>query len=134
MDPEQTSIKLDVNQWRIRIDERSKNRMKLQIKLSKDEAVAYKNFATACKPQEITDDDFIKTVFVTGFETLNKQLAEMVQKYASENKEELASSGITVFEDSDGEVRLAETAVLENDMSGFPEEGIVPETPQKYEE
>jgi len=108
--------------------------MKLQIKLSKDEAVAYKNFATACKPQELTDDDFIKTVFVTGFEALNKQLAEMVQKYASENKEELAASGITVFEDSEGEVRLAETAVLENDMSGFPADGITPEAPKKFEE
>ena len=118
MDPEQTSIKLDVSQWRIRVDERSKNRMKLQIKLSKDEAIAYKNFAGVVKPQEITDDDFMKTVFVTGIEALNKQLSEMVQKYASENKEELAASGITVIENEDGQVKLAETAVLENDMSG----------------
>tara|TARA_Y100000310_G_scaffold155788_1_gene155245 strand:+ start:422 stop:883 length:462 start_codon:yes stop_codon:yes gene_type:complete len=118
MDPEQTSIKLDVSQWRIRIDERSKDRMKLQIKLSKDEAIAFKNFADVCKPQEITDADFIKTVFVTGIEALNKQLSDMVQKYASENKEELAASGITVIENDDGEVKLAETAVLEHDLSG----------------
>ena len=129
MDPEQTSIKLDVNKWRIRIDERSRNRMKLQVKLSKDEAIAYKNFADVCKPQEITDEDFIKTVFVTGIESLNKQLSEMVQKYASENKEELAASGITVIENEDGQVKLAETAVLEHDISGFPSD-----SPQKYEE
>jgi len=128
MDPEQTSIKLDVSQWRIRIDERSKNRMKLQVKLSKDEAIAYKNFADVCKPQEITDEDFIKTVFVTGIETLNQQLSDMVQKYASENKEELAASGITVIENEDGQVRLAETAVMEHDISGFPSD-----SPQKYE-
>jgi len=128
MDPEQTSIKLDVSQWRIRIDERSRNRMKLQVKLSKDEAIAYKNFAEVCKPQEITDEDFIKTVFVTGIESLNKQLSEMVQKYASENKEELAASGITVIENEDGQVRLAETAVMEHDISGFPSD-----SPQKYE-
>ena len=135
MDPEQTSIKLDVSQWRIRVDERSKNRMKLQIKLSKDEAIAYKNFAGVVKPQEITDDDFMKTVFVTGIETLNKQLSEMVQKYASENKEELAASGITVIENDDGQVKLAETAVLEHDISGFPSEGIDPHghSPEKYE-
>ena len=116
MDPEQTNIKLDVNQWRIRIDERSRDRMKLQIKLSKDEAVAFKNFADVCKPAEITDDEFIKTVFVTGIESLNKQLAEMVQQYAAENKEELAASGITVLEDEDGEVRLAETATVEKEL------------------
>jgi len=128
MDPEQTSIKLDVSQWRIRIDERSRNRMKLQVKLSKDEAIAYKNFAEVCKPQEITDEDFIKTVFVTGIESLNQQLSDMVQKYASENKEELASSGITVIENEDGQVKLAETAVMEHDISGFPSD-----SPQKYE-
>jgi len=92
--------------------------MKLQVKLSKDEAIAYKNFAEVCKPQEITDEDFIKTVFVTGIESLNQQLSDMVQKYASENKEELASSGITVIENEDGQVKLAETAVMEHDMSG----------------
>ena len=108
MDAEKTNIKLDVSQWRIRVDERTKNRMKLQIKLSKDEATAFKNFASVCKPEEISDDDFIKTVFVTGIEALNNQLAEMVSKYASENKEELAASGITVIEE-DGGVRLEES-------------------------
>ena len=50
MDPEQTNIKLDVSKWNIRIDERKRNRMKLQIKLSKDEAQAFKNFSDVCKP------------------------------------------------------------------------------------
>jgi len=109
MDAENTNIKLDVSQWRIRIDERNRNRMKLQIKLSKDEAMAFKNFASVCKPEEISDDDFIKTVFVTGIEALNKQLAEMVSQYAAENKEELAASGITVIEEEGGGVRLEET-------------------------
>ena len=95
--------------------------MRLQINLSKDEAIAYKNFSEVCKPQDITEADFIKTVFVTGIEALNKQLAEMVQKYAKENQEELAASGITVLEGEDGEVKLASTADLlkeELDISG----------------
>ena len=109
MDAETTHIKLDVSQWRIRVDERSRNRMKLQIKLSKDEATAFKNFAGVCKPEEISDDDFLKTVFITGIEALNRQLAEMVSQYATENKEELAASGITVIEEEDGGVRLEES-------------------------
>ena len=121
MDPEQTNIKLDVDKWRIRIDERSKNRMKLQIKLSKDEALAFKNFTDVCKPEEVTNDDFIKTVFVTGIEAMNQQLAQMVQKYAAENKDELAASGITVFEDEDGEVKLAPNDRINNDLSGGEE-------------
>ena len=126
MDPEQTSIKLDVSKWNIRIDQRSRNRMKLQIKLSKDEAQAYKNFAAMCKPEDLSEDMFIKTVFITGFEAMNKELAEMVQKYAAANKEELAASGITVFEDEDGEVRLAETETINNDMSGADIEASTP--------
>lgn len=128
MNPDTTQIKLDVSQWRVRIDERSRNRMKLQIKLSKDEAVAYKNFADVCKPEDVSDDAFLKTVFITGIESLNRQLSDMVQKYASENKEELAASGITVIENEDGQVRLAETEALERDMSGTSADG-----PQKYE-
>ena len=120
MDPEQTSIKLDIDKWKIRVDERSKNRMKLQIKLSKDEAIAFKNFASVCKPVEVKDEDFIKTVFITGIEALNQQLAEMVKKYAAENKEELAASGITVIEGEDGDIKLAETVKLEEGVSGAP--------------
>ena len=112
MDREQTKIKIDVDTWKIRVDERSRNRMKLIIKLSKDEALAYKNFAEVCKPVEVTDSDFMKTVFITGIEAMNKQLAEMVQKYAAENREELASSGITVIDQEDGSVKLASTVDL----------------------
>ena len=107
MDSKQTNnIKLDINQWKVRIDERSRDRMKLQVKLSKDEATAFKNFADVCKPQEVSMDDFVKTIFLTGVEALNKQLAEIVRKYAVENKEELAASGITVIEDEQGGVCL----------------------------
>jgi hypothetical protein len=114
MDSKQTeNIKLDINQWRVRIDERSRDRMKLQVKLSKDEATAFKNFADVCKPQEISLDDFVKSIFLTGVEAMNRQLAELVRKYAVENKEELAASGITVIESEDGGVRLADTQAEE---------------------
>ncbi len=92
--------------------------MKLLIKLSKDEAQAYKNFADMCKPEDMTEDMFMKVVFITGFDQMNKSIAESVQKYAAANKDELAASGITVFEDEDGEVRMAETETINNDMSG----------------
>jgi len=121
MDTDQTKIKIDVDKWNIKVRTRRNNRMRLQINLSKDEAIAYKNFSEVCKPEDIAEADFLKTVFVTGIEALNKQLAEMVQKYAKENQAELAASGITVLEDEDGQVKLASTADLleENlDISG----------------
>ena len=113
MDTKAQSIKLDIQNWRLRIDERSRNRMKIQIKLSKDEAEAFKNFSQMVKPEEVSDDDFMKTVFVAGCETLNRQLQELVQKYALENQEELASSGITVVEGEDGQVQLMDSDKVE---------------------
>jgi len=118
MDPTKTQIKFNVNDWNIKVRERRNNRMRLQINLSKDEALAYRNFADMCKPEEFTDSDFMKTVFLTGIEAMNQQLADLVQKYAKENKEELAMSGITVLEGDDGQIKLADTTVFENDLSG----------------
>ncbi len=113
MDTQKEGIKLDIQQWRFRLDERSRNRMKIQIKLSKDEAEAFKNFTNVVKPEEVSDDDFMKTIFVTGCEALNQQLNQMVQRYAEANKEELASSGITVIEGEDGGIKLVDSEVSE---------------------
>ena len=87
--------------------------MKIQIKLSKDEAEAFKNFSQMVKPEEVSDDDFMKTVFVAGCEALNRQLQQLVQKYAVENQEELAASGITVVEGDDGQVQLMDSDKVE---------------------
>lgn len=113
MDTKTESIKLDIQNWRLRIDKRSRNRMKIQIKLSNDEAQAFKNFSNMVKPEDVSDDDFMKTVFVAGCEALNRQLQELVQRYAVENQEELAASGITVVEGEDGEVQLMDTEKVE---------------------
>ena len=110
---EAKDIKFNVQDWKIKINDRRNNRMRLQINLSKEEGLAYKNFASICKPDEITDSDFLKTVFVTGIEALNQQLSEMVRQYALDNKEELASSGINVTNEG-GSVTLT-------DMSATPE-------------
>ena len=118
MDDTQTRIKFDVDKWNIKVRERRNNRMRIQINLSKDEALAYKNFAEVCKPLDISDSIFMKTVFLTGIESMNKELAELVKKYAKENKENLEASGITVIEGDDGDVKLAQTSVYENDLSG----------------
>jgi|TARA_R110002020_G_scaffold8063_1_gene33119 hypothetical protein len=126
MEPE-NSIKLDVSTWKIRSDERSKGRMKLSIKLSKDEATSFKNFEAVVKPEGTSSEEFIRVVFVTGIEAMNQQLAGLMQKYASENKEELAASGITVIEDEDGNVKLADTNLIESELSGAPiiEESVI---------
>jgi len=118
MDDTQTQIKFDLDNWNIKVRDRRNDRMRIQINLSKDEALAYKNFAEVCKPLDISDSIFMKTVFLTGIESMNKELAELVKKYAKENKESLESSGITVLEGDDGDIKLAETSTYEKELSG----------------
>lgn len=59
--------------------------MKLQIKLSKEEAQAFKNFTEMVKPPEIPEDDFLKGIFKIGVETMEMKLMEAVQQHAQEN-------------------------------------------------
>ena len=58
--------------------------MKLQIKLSKEEAQAFKNFMEMVKPPEIPEDDFLKGIFKIGVETMEMKLMEAVKKHADE--------------------------------------------------
>lgn len=83
--------------------------MKLKIDLTKDESVTFANFKKVIKPDEISDDQFIKAVFLTGIEKMNNDLQEILKKYVAENKEELAASGITVVEGDDGSISLSDS-------------------------
>ncbi len=83
--------------------------MRLIINLDKDQSLAFKNFSKIVKPQEISDDDFLKTIFLTGVETMNDKLTQIIKQYAKDNKAELEASGISVIEGDDGDVKLQET-------------------------
>jgi hypothetical protein len=125
MDDELENLKLDVSTWKIRQTHRTRGSMKLQINLSKDEAIAFKNFAEAIKPEEISQDQFLKSVFITGIQTLSTELTNAVKTYAKENKEDLAASGITVIEGEDGNIELS----ANENLPGLDEDTIT-----KYEE
>ena len=87
MDPEQTNIKLDVDKWKIRVDERSKDRMKLQIKLSKDEAIAFKNF----KPRKGTAFNYFTTIIVNNLKLLytrEKKYNKKIENYIERKKDD----------------------------------------------
>lgn len=125
MDDELENLKLDVSTWKIRQTHRTRGSMKLQINLSKDEAIAFKNFAEAIKPEEISQDQFLKSVFITGIQSLSTELTNAVKTYAKENKEDLAASGITVIEGEDGNIELS----ANENLPGLDEDTIT-----KYEE
>jgi len=87
-------IVLDFDSWNIKQIERSRDRMKLQIKFSKEEAIALKNFMQMVKPPEISDDEFFKGIFKIGVETMELRLLEAVKQHAEDNNLDLSAVGL----------------------------------------
>ena len=82
------TIKLDVNSWKIKQEDRSRGRMKFQIKLNKIETESFKVFTETVKPSEVSQDDFVKSIFITGIESMNQKIMSMGEEYAKENPED----------------------------------------------
>lgn len=80
-------IKTNFKNWKIRIDERSRGRMKFMIKLSKEEAEAFKNFKEIVQPEDMDDADFLRNMFFTGWNALNQDLARIAKEYKEKNPE-----------------------------------------------
>jgi len=54
-----SNIKLNVSDWKISLKERSRGRMKINIKLNKDEAEGFKNWSETVKPDNINTEELI---------------------------------------------------------------------------
>lgn len=83
------NVKLVPSKWKLKFYERSKNRMKITIKLSSEDAQAWQNFSHIMRDEKLSEDEFVKAVFLTGIETLNNRLAERIKDMMIENEEGL---------------------------------------------
>jgi hypothetical protein len=93
-----SKIKLNVDSWKISVDNRTRGRMKVTIKLSKDEAEGFKNWSSHVKPDELPIEEFTKQVFFNGIEYLNLKLQDVAKKIIEDKqlREQLEASGINV--------------------------------------
>lgn len=65
-------------------------RMKVTLKFGKDEAEGFTNFCKLAKPENISQDDFVKFLFYKGVESLQKDFASRLEQFKQENPEEYA--------------------------------------------
>jgi len=89
-------VNFTADNWDVRLYERKQGKMKFVIKLNSDESVAFKNFMDAVKPGEITEADFLKSIFFSGWEAMNDRLTKLSQEYIEENKEKVEKEGLDV--------------------------------------
>ena len=90
--------RFDVSDWSIKVLNRTKDRMKITFKLSKDEAEAYQNFQNQTKPDEIAEDKFINSIFFLGLTTLETNLSHKIAEEMAKRTEE---EEVTIPEGSD---------------------------------
>ena len=89
----------NMDHWKVTLKERTKNRMKLQIKFSSQEAEALRNFMSAAKPEEVSNDTFFKALFMKGWEAYHKEIEEKYVDHIESNREDYEASGFTFNEE-----------------------------------
>ena len=86
-------------EWKITVKDRKRNRMKIQVKLSAQEAEACRNFIGATKPPEVSEDTFFKALFMKGWEAYHKEIEEKYVEHLEKNKDEYEASGFVFNEE-----------------------------------
>jgi hypothetical protein len=100
-------IKFNVDSWKIRNIERSRGRMKIQVKLDKEQTEAFKSFSDTLKPPNVDNDHWFKMIFFMGIEAINEKMYKVAQEAAEEKAKDLEASGITIVEDDEGAFALS---------------------------
>ena len=88
-----------MDEWKLTVKDRSRNRMKIQVKLSAQEAEACRNFIEATKPPEVSEDSFFKALFMKGWEAYHKEIEEKYVEHLEKNKDEYEASGFQFDEE-----------------------------------
>jgi len=92
---------LSPNDWGVRVQHRSKNRMKIIFKLSQDEAAAFTSFRDATCPDGLDEESFVKSIFFLGLTTLEQNVT---QKMAEAIKVEEGEVSFDINDDETSEV------------------------------
>ena len=83
-------VKLSLDEAKVKVEERSKGRMKITFKLNKESAEGFKVFTEKVKPDEVDMDTFYRHIFFTGIKTLDKELADMFEARKAELEKQKA--------------------------------------------
>ena len=77
---------------RVTTTHRSKGRMKIQFKLSKEQAEGFTNFQKIIKPPEMAESDFMLQVFFAGCNALTREIQVLAEQERAKQLEEAAKN------------------------------------------
>lgn len=119
METEKLVIKFKKKNWNIKVTDRSRGRMKLQIKLGTDESEAFTSFTKTMKPDNISEGEFLKMIFFMGIDTVQKTLQENLVKHMEANRPEFEAKGVKF--DEHGKLMVGQAEKPEVIMDDEPE-------------
>ena len=71
--------------WKFKVTQ-SNRRMKLYIKMKKEETTQWDSLCQAAKPPEMTKDEFARIIFYKGVESFMGELTERINSLSEEEK------------------------------------------------
>lgn len=80
-------VSVNLKNTKFKLTERSRGRMKIQIKFSKEEAQGFKNFCMI-KPEQLEDEMFYKQIFFAGCNAMTEQIQAMMKERGEELEKE----------------------------------------------
>ena len=111
MSDAEEKLRLDFEGWTIHITENQRRSvLKLYVKLNKVESIAFKNFMGTVKPDNVSENQFMKAIFSMGVESMEGQLIRAVEQ-------KLAASGVNLDGSGSGSVEFVEETDEKTDSS-----------------
>ena len=80
------TVSFSLDDAKFKLTERSRGRMKIQIKFSKEEAEGFKNFCNI-KPEQLDDETFYKQIFFAGCNAMTEQIQQMIEEHQKQQQE-----------------------------------------------
>lgn len=74
--------------WRTKVENRTKNRMKITFKLNQEQTAAFERFKQETMPEGVTEDDFVRSIFFMGLATLEQRLVDAVKETVEKQRME----------------------------------------------
>jgi hypothetical protein len=89
---------LNSSKAKAKIRYKSRGRMQIIVKLSDDEAQAFKNWSSQVKPPQLDQDSFLKQIFFNGIASINQQISQMAQESLKDPamREQLKNAGVDI--------------------------------------
>jgi len=101
-----SGVDVDLDSWRTSITHRNKGRMKITFKLNQEESAAFQSFQDATRPDGLSEEHFLKSIFFLGLTTLEQNVTRKLAESVSVEDNEVSfevPEDVEVSDDSDSE-------------------------------